>query len=72
MSGFDECCPHCEKRIKNLYQSFVDKDYSTAFSIECPHCFKKVAVDVHTCPEFETSNPDLMNKYIRKEYGIYD
>lgn len=55
---WDECCPHCEQKIKTLYEIFAGKDYGTSFDIECPHCGKPIEVYVHPVPEFELVKPE--------------
>jgi hypothetical protein len=56
--NFDETCPHCGRKITNLYDYFVSHDYATEFTIDCPCCDDKILVAVHAVPEFETLMPD--------------
>lgn len=67
---FDECCPHCKHKIKNLYDCFVSSDYKTSFSFECPICNETIAVEVHSVPEFELFDPQILSEFEKKCCGI--
>lgn len=49
---FDDCCPYCEKKL-DMYDVFVNKDYSIDFEFDCVFCGKRIDVTVHSVPEFE-------------------
>jgi hypothetical protein len=53
MAGFDQRCPHCDREI-DCQRRWADHDYQTEFHVEC-ECGKRVCVNVHSVPEFETS-----------------
>ncbi len=63
---FDECCPHCSKKIGSLNDFFVCADYQTDFTFECPHCCKEIQCDVHTVPEFELRKAETPEEYADK------
>ena len=53
---WDETCPECGGRIGEwLNQCFIDGDNRTEFKLTCLHCGEKLAVDVHSVPEFEVA-----------------
>lgn len=60
---FDECCPHCEKKIKYLNDFFCGADYASDFTFDCPACSKEIQCDVHSVPEFELSKPQTPEEY---------
>ena len=45
-------CPYCDEDIEDLYNEFVDHDYSTNFEMDCPRCGKTFEVEVHPVPDF--------------------
>lgn len=53
MAGFDERCPHCNAKI-DCNARWSSSDHSTEFHVDC-ECGKRVCVNVHMVPEFETS-----------------
>jgi len=60
---FDECCPHCNKKIKTLNDVMIGADYASDFKFDCPHCSKEIQCDVHSVPEFELSKPQTVEEY---------
>jgi len=69
MAGFDEKCPFCHRAI----DCRAAWDYQTDFVVECKNCERKVQVDVHQEPVFETSKPKcpMCNKHLKKSDLCY-
>jgi len=56
---WDKCCPHCEKKIDDLYNRWANSgEYPTEMKLNCPHCGKVVDVWVIKVPEFALSKPE--------------
>jgi len=50
---WDECCPHCEKKL-DVYSAWQAREYpDDEFEMECEHCDGVITVYVHAVPEFE-------------------
>ena len=62
-SNFSETCPYCRHAFPDLYQRFIDADYSTEFSVNCPRCDETIDVHVHQMPEFELSKTMTPEEY---------
>lgn len=55
---WDEHCPHCGKKIEDLYTTFEARDYALDFERACPHCGRLIEVRVSVAPEFALSKPE--------------
>lgn len=63
MGNFTERCPHCDYKLKELHDKFVNADYAMDFSFDCPLCDNTIAVHVHQVPEFELSKAQTDEEY---------
>lgn len=49
-------CPYCEEWLENeIYQHFIDSDYSKELEFTCPHCKKEFDIEVEAIPTFNCS-----------------
>jgi hypothetical protein len=56
---WDECCPHCGKKL-DVYSAWQAREYpDDEFEFECCHCEKLVQVYVHAVPEFELHKKEV-------------
>lgn len=62
-SRWDERCPHCTKELGSIHDIFVNHDYRTLFTFDCPHCGELIECQVHSVPEFELCKGETPEQY---------